>query len=133
MARAPERIGAIISLVVSGFEPWPPAWQASALSIALILASLGPFSFIGRKLVASKSKARVLVRESDLLVENLDGHWKIDPVVVGILPPKKSRIFAELFRKVGVGPKLFKWKTFLTERSTFAAADEHHNHRDDEN
>ena len=35
VAGIPERIGALKSLVVSRFEPQPPAWQASALSIAL--------------------------------------------------------------------------------------------------
>ena len=35
MAGVPERIGALKSLVMSGFEPGPSAWQASALSIAL--------------------------------------------------------------------------------------------------
>ena len=30
-----KRIGCLKYLVVSGFEPWPPAWQASGLSVAL--------------------------------------------------------------------------------------------------
>ena len=35
LAGVPERTGALKSLVVSGFEPKLPAWQAIALSIAL--------------------------------------------------------------------------------------------------
>ena len=34
----PERIGALKSLVVSGFKPQLPVWQASALSIAQCLS-----------------------------------------------------------------------------------------------
>ena len=34
MAGVHERIGALLTLVVSGSEPWPPVWRASALSIA---------------------------------------------------------------------------------------------------
>ena len=35
VAGVSEKIWALNSLVVLGFEPWPSAWQASASSIAL--------------------------------------------------------------------------------------------------
>ena len=35
MVEVAERIGAQLSLVMSGFEPRLPVWQASALSIVL--------------------------------------------------------------------------------------------------
>ena len=37
MGGVPERIGALSTLVGSGFEPWPTAWQVSGLSIAPLL------------------------------------------------------------------------------------------------
>ena len=37
MVGVPERIGWLLIMVVSGFEPRPPVWQASALSIGLPL------------------------------------------------------------------------------------------------
>ena len=42
LAGVPERIGGLNSFVVSRFEPRPPAWQASALSIALCPSSVRP-------------------------------------------------------------------------------------------
>ena len=78
MAGVPRDIGALKSLVLSGFKPQLPAWQTSTLSIALCPLGSSPIS-ISRALLMKPSLGTKDIRRSKISAQLGSFHVQCSP------------------------------------------------------